>query len=122
MAFAVIAFLIAGIGLQGLLAYNVSLGARDIGVRIALGAERLTILGMVMQHGMRLAIAGVLTGGLLAIAAGRWLQAILAGVSPTDLGSFGGAAALALAMTALGSLLPALKAARVDPLQVMRIE
>jgi putative ABC transport system permease protein len=121
-AFALIAFLLAGIGLHGLLAYNVSQGARDIGVRIALGAERRTILGMVMQRGMRLAFAGVLTGGALSIAAGRWLQALLADVSPTDPISFGGALVLAFAMTALGSLLPALKAIRVDPLQVMRAE
>jgi predicted permease len=121
-AFAAIAFLLAGIGLHGLMAYNVSQGAREIGVRMALGAERRTILGMVMQRGLRLALAGVLAGGVLAVVAGRWLQALLAGVSPTDFVSFGGAVALALAMTVLGSLLPALKAIRVDPLQVMRAE
>jgi putative ABC transport system permease protein len=121
-AFALIAFLLAGIGLHGVLAYNVSQGARDIGVRMALGAERRTILGMVMQRGMRLAFAGVLMGGALATAAGWWLQALLAGVSPTDPISFGGAIVLAFAMTGLGSLLPALKAIRVDPLQVMRAE
>ena len=121
-AFALIAFLLAGIGLHGLLAYNVSQGAREIGVRMALGAERSTILGMVMQRGMRLAFAGVLIGGALAIAAGLWLQALLAGVSPTDPISFGGALMLAFVMTALGSLLPALKAIRVDPLEVMRAE
>jgi ABC-type antimicrobial peptide transport system permease subunit len=104
------------------MAYNVSQGAREIGVRMALGAERRTILGMVMQRGLRLALAGVLAGGVLAVVAGRWLQALLAGVSPTDFVSFGGAVALALAMTVLGSLLPALKAIRVDPLQVMRAE
>jgi ABC-type antimicrobial peptide transport system permease subunit len=64
----------------------------------------------------------VLAGGLLGLAAGRWLQALLAGVSPTDVASFGGAVVLAFAMTALGSLLPALKAIRVDPLEVMRAE
>jgi putative ABC transport system permease protein len=121
-AFAAIAFLLAGIGLHGLLAYGVSQGAREIGIRIALGAERRTILGMVMRRGMRLALVGVLAGGALSIVAGRALRAVLAGVSPTDLASFGGAAALVMAMTALGSLLPALKAIRVDPLQVMRAE
>jgi putative ABC transport system permease protein len=121
-AFAVIAFLLAGIGLHGLLAYNVSQAAREIGVRLALGAERRTILGMIMQRGIRLALAGVLGGAVLALAAGRWLQALLAGVSPTDFVSFGGAVVLAFAMTAIGSLMPALKASRVDPLQVMRSE
>ena len=121
-AFAAIAFLLAGVGLHGLLAFNVSQSAREIGVRIALGAERSRILSMVMHRGMRLAIIGVLVGGVFALAAGRWLEALLAGVSPTDLASFGGAVALALAVTALGSLLPALKATRVDPLQVIRAE
>jgi putative ABC transport system permease protein len=119
-AFAAIAFLLAGIGLHGLLAYNVSQGAREIGLRMALGADRRTILSMVMQRGLRLAAAGVLVGGLLALAAGRSLQALLAGVSPTDVASFTGAVALTFAMTAVGSLLPALKATRVDPLEVMR--
>jgi ABC-type antimicrobial peptide transport system permease subunit len=120
--FAVVAFLLAGIGLHGLLAYNVSQGAREIGVRMALGAERRTILGMVMRKGMRLAIAGTLTGAALAGAAGRALQSVLAGVSPTDFATFGGAVTLAFVMTAVGCLLPALKAVRVDPLQVMRAE
>lgn len=121
-AFAAIAFLLAGIGLHGLLAFNVSQSAREIGVRMALGAEQRTILAMVMGRGMRLAVGGVLAGSVLAFAAGRWLQALLAGVSPTDVVSFGGAVLLALTMTALGCLLPALRATRVDPLQVIRAE
>jgi len=120
--FALIAFLLAGIGLHGVLAADVSHGARDIGVRMALGAKRSTILRMVMQRGMGLACAGVLTGGALSLAAGRWLQTLLAGVSPTDPLTFGAAVALAFTMTAVGSLLPALKATRVDPLKVMRAE
>jgi putative ABC transport system permease protein len=121
-AFAAIAFLLAGIGLHGLLSYSVSQSSREIGLRMALGAERRTILAMVMRRGLQLALAGVLTGGVLALAAGRWLQALLAGVSPTDLASFGGAVVLAFAITALGSLLPALRAIRVNPLQVMRAD
>jgi len=120
--FASIAFLLAGIGLHGLLAYSVSQSAREIGVRMALGAERRTILAMVMRRGAQLAVAGVLAGSVLAFGAGRWLQTLLAGVSPTDFASFGGAVLLALTMTLLGSLLPALKAVRVNPLQVMRAE
>jgi predicted permease len=121
-AFALIAFVLAGIGLHGLLAYNVSQGARDIGVRLALGAERQAILLMVLTRGLRLAAGGVVIGGVLALGAGRALQALLAGISPTDVASFVGAVLLALAMTTLGSLLPAWKASRVDPLQVMRAE
>jgi predicted permease len=121
-AFAAIAFLLAGIGLHGLLAYSVSQSSREIGLRMALGAEQRAILAMVMRRGLQLALAGVLVGSVLALVAGRWLQALLAGASPTDLASFGGATLLAFAITTLGSLLPALKAVRVNPLQVMRAE
>jgi putative ABC transport system permease protein len=121
-AFAAIAFLLAGIGLHGLLAYDVTQRARDIGVRLALGADRRRILGMVLAHGLRLVTAGAIAGGALAALAGRSLEALLAGVSPLDLATYGAAVALVLVMTAIGSLLPALKATRVDPLQVIRAE
>jgi predicted permease len=121
-AFAGIAFLLAGIGLHGLLAYNVSQRAREIGVRVALGAERRSILAMVLQRGLRLAFLGIFIGAALAVAVGRALQAVLAGVSPTDVVTFGGAVGLAILMTIVGSLLPALRATRVDPLQVIRSE
>jgi predicted permease len=121
-AFAVIAFLLAGIGLHGLLAYNVSQRAREIGIRMALGAERRSIVAMVMQRGLALALAGVVLGAALALAAGRALQALLAGVSPTDVATFGAAAGLTMLMTMAGSLLPALRAVRVDPIEVIRAE
>jgi ABC-type antimicrobial peptide transport system permease subunit len=67
-------------------------------------------------------LLGIGIGAALSLAAGRALQALLAGVSPTDAVTFGGAVALAIVMTLLGSLLPALQATRVDPLQVIRTE
>jgi ABC-type antimicrobial peptide transport system permease subunit len=120
--FAAIAFLLAGIGLHGLLAYNVSQGAREIGIRMALGAERHTILALVMRRGLGLALTGVIAGAALAVAVGRLLQSLLAGISSTDLVAFGAAVGLALVITTIASLVPALRAARVDPLQVMRAE
>jgi ABC-type antimicrobial peptide transport system permease subunit len=121
-AFAAVAFLLAGIGLHGLLAYNVSQRAREIGVRIALGAERRSILTMVLQRGLRLAVLGIVIGAVAAVAAGRTLQAVLAGVSPADVVTFGGAIGLAILMTTAGSVLPALRATRLDPLEVIRSE
>jgi predicted permease len=121
-AFAAIAFLVAGIGLHGLLAYNVSQRSREIGVRLALGAERRSILFMVMRRGLVLALAGTLAGSAVALIASRALQALLADVSPTDSIAFGAAIALAMLMTLAGSLLPALRAVRVDPIEVMRAE
>jgi predicted permease len=121
-AFAAVAFLVAGIGLHGLLAYNVSQRAREIGVRLALGAERRGILFMVMRRGLGLALAGTITGAVAAAILSRALQMLLADVSPTDGIAFGAAIALAMLMTLAGSLLPALRATRVDPIEVMRAE
>ncbi len=121
-AFAAIAFLVAGIGLHGLLAYNVSQRGREIGVRLALGAERRSILFMVMRRGLGLALAGTIAGAAVAAIASRALQVLLADVSPTDGVAFGAAIALAMLMTIAGSLLPALRAVRVDPIEVMRAE
>jgi predicted permease len=120
--FAALAFLLAGIGLHGLLAFTVSQRAREIGVRMALGAQAGSILRMVLRQGTLLAAAGVLLGAGLAYAAGRAMQALLAGVSPADIPTFAAAIVLSLAMTLLGSLFPALRAARLDPAIVMRAE
>jgi putative ABC transport system permease protein len=120
--FAALAFLLAGLGIHGLLAFTVSQRAREIGVRMALGAQAGSILRMILRQGALLAAAGVLLGTGLAYAAGRAMQALLAGVSPADFPTFAAAIALSLAMTLLGSLLPALRAARLDPVIVMRAE
>jgi putative ABC transport system permease protein len=121
-AFAVLAVLLAGIGLHGLLAYTVSSRAQEIGVRMALGAASPDVLRLVLGHGARLALGGVALGLALAYGAGRTLEALLAGVSPHDGTTFAVAVAVALLMTLLGSLLPALRALRVDPIAVMRVE
>jgi putative ABC transport system permease protein len=121
-AFALLAFLLAGIGLHGLLAYSVSARAPELGVRVALGADRREILGLVLRRGVQLAAAGVLAGAVLAYGAGRSLQALLAGVSPHDPLTYATAVGLSLVMALAGSLLPALRATRLDPLVVMRTE
>lgn len=120
--FAAVALLLAGIGLHGLLSYNVSQGAREIGVRMALGAARSGILVMVVRHGLRLALIGVVIGAVASLAAGRVLRGLLAGVSATDFAAFGSAVTLVGLAAAAGSLLPALRAVRVDPIKVMRTE
>jgi ABC-type antimicrobial peptide transport system permease subunit len=120
--FAALAFLLAGIGVHGLLAFTVSQRAREIGVRMALGAQAGSILRMVLRQSTVLAGAGVLLGAGLAYAAGRAMQALLAGVSPADVPTFAAAIVLSLAMALLGSLFPALRAARLDPAIVMRDE
>jgi hypothetical protein len=120
--FAAMALVLAGVGIHGVLAFSVSQRAREIGVRMVLGAPAGEILRMVLKRGFVLAGIGVALGLAIALAAGRAMQALLAGVSPADVPTFAAAAALALAMTLLGSFLPALRAVRVDPLTVIRTE
>jgi putative ABC transport system permease protein len=121
-SFAAIAFLLAAIGLHGLLSFNVSSRAREIGVRMALGARRESIVGMIVKDAVGLAVVGVVVGAALAFAAGRGMQALLAGVSPLDPVSFAGAVLLAAVMTLAGTILPTLRAVAVDPIAVIRTE
>ncbi len=121
-AFAVVAILLAGIGIHGLLSFAVSQRRHEIGVRIALGARSSDVLRMVLRQGVALAAAGVALGVMLAYAAGRAMEALLAGVEPGDAATFLGAIALSVLMTLLGSLVPAARAVRVDPIAVMRSE
>jgi putative ABC transport system permease protein len=121
-AFAAIALLLAGVGIHGVLSYAVSQRTREIGVRMALGAQRLDILRLVLRAGFVLAGVGVALGAALAYAAGRGMQSLLFGVRPADPLTYLAAVGLASAMTLLGSLLPALKAVRTDPMKAIRVE
>ncbi len=121
-AFAAIAFFLAAVGIHGLLSFAVSRRTREIGVRIALGARPGEILGMVMRQAAVLGAAGVLPGIVLAYAAGRAFEALLAGVKPGDAVTFACAVGLCLLMTLLGSLVPALRAVRIDPMTAIRAE
>jgi predicted permease len=121
-AFAGIAFLLAGIGIHGLLSFTVSSRSQEFGVRTALGAGRSDILGMVLREGVLLASAGVVPGVTLAYLAGRAMSALLAGVNPGDGPTFISVVVLCFAMTLAGSLLPAIRATRLDPTLVIRGE
>jgi predicted permease len=120
--FAFVAFLLAAIGIHGVLSFAVSQRTPEIGVRIALGAQRGDILAMVMKQGALMVGAGLLPGLALAYAAGRSLQTLLAGVTPADLPTFAAVIGLTLLMTFAGTLLPALRALRVDPIRAIRAE
>ncbi len=121
-AFTMAAFLLAAIGIHGLLAFTVAARSREIGVRIALGASARDILWMVMGRSAIMAGAGVTVGAALAVAAGRAMQALLAGVEPANPQVLAGAIALVLVMALAGSVLPTLRALRVDPLEATRAE
>jgi putative ABC transport system permease protein len=121
--FALIAFLLAAIGIHGVLSFAVSQRTAEIGVRIALGAQRQDILGMVLKQGVMLVAAGLVPGLALAYLAGRMLQTTLLGsITPADLPTFTSVVGLTLLMALGGTLLPTLRALRVDPIKAIRAE
>jgi putative ABC transport system permease protein len=119
---AALALLLSGIGLHGLLASGVSMRTREIGVRMALGATPGQVLASVAGQGLWLAAIGIGLGATVAYASGRAMEALLAGVSPADLLTFAVVIALSAGAAAVGSWLPARRAARVDPIRAMRVE
>ena len=120
--FGAMALFLAAIGLYGVMSYSVSQRTREIGVRLALGADSRGVVGMVLRHGLRLTAIGLLVGGVLSLGAGFLLRSQLFGLSPADPVTFGGLA-LVLAVVATGaSLVPARRAARVDPIVALRSE
>ena len=121
-AFAGVALVLGGIGIHGLLAFAVSARVREIGIRMALGARRADVVAMIAKRSLSLSAVGVGAGIVLAYISGRWLQSLLVGVSPADGMTFAVAAALAAATAIAGSLRPALRAARVDSVTVIRLE
>jgi ABC-type antimicrobial peptide transport system permease subunit len=121
-AFAVTAVLLAAVGLYGVLAFIVSNRRREIGVRIALGATAIDVIGDVLGDGLRLTGLGMAVGIVLALAVTRLMSALLFGISPTDAATFAGAATLLAVITVAASLVPALRASRVDPLTALRDE
>ena len=121
-AFAVIAFVLAAIGLHGLLSFAVSQRTQEIGVRVALGAGPGDILSMVVARAVRLGAVGVVIGLSAAYAAARSMEALLAGVDPGDTETFIAAIALVVVMLALGTTVPTLRALSVDPIRAIRCE
>ena len=112
--------LLACMGVYGLLAYSVAARGREIGVRVALGAERGTVVWMIVRDGLAIAVPGVLIGVPCAWAAARLVRAQLYGIAPGDPRTLLIAAAISLTTVLAASLLPALRASRVAPLEALR--
>jgi predicted permease len=119
---AALALLLAGVGIHGLLSYTVSNRARELGVRMALGAQRRDIMRMVVVEGIRLAAGGVVIGLALAYVAARAMAALLASVGPADAATLAAVGGLCLAMAIAGCFFPALRAVRSDPMAAIRAE
>jgi ABC-type antimicrobial peptide transport system permease subunit len=120
--FAAMAFLLAAVGIHGLLSFTVSSRAQEIGVRLALGAARGQVLGMFVRQGVWLGMAGIAVALPLAYLAARSMSALLFGVTPIDPVIYGAAILITMVMTVAGSLQPALRAAGIDPAVTMKNE
>jgi putative ABC transport system permease protein len=118
--FAVLALTLALIGAYGVTSFLVSQRTREIGIRLALGADPSRVSRLVVREGMRVAAAGVLAGVIIALFATRLTSSLLYGVSPRDPLTIGAVALMLLAVSALANYLPARRAARIDPLAALR--
>ena len=121
-ALAAIALVLTGVGVYGLLAYSVSQRSREIGIRLALGGEPAGVARMIVSHGMKLALVGMVPGVLGAYIAARAMRTLLFGVPPADPVTVLVAVGLVLGMTLAGSLLPALRAVRTSPMLALKAE
>jgi predicted permease len=120
--FALTAIVLASMGLYGMLSYFVTVRRRETGLRLALGALRRQILRHFLLQGLGIALIGCVAGLALAAAFARLLAGMLYGVSPSDTITLFGVALLVIAVGAIASLVPAIRAARVEPMQVLREE
>ena len=121
-AFAAVALVLATVGVYGVISYAVAQRTREMGVRIALGAQRADVLRLVVGEGMGLALAGAVLGTLGALAASRLLSSLLVDVSAIDRVSFVTVPLVLTAVALLASYLPARRATRVDPMEALRGE
>jgi putative ABC transport system permease protein len=120
--FALTALLLASIGVYGVISYLVTERTREIGIRLALGAQKKNILRVILQQGFQLAVAGAAIGIVCAVIVSHLMASLLYGVKPTDPLSFGGVAALFVGVALLACYLPARRAMKIDPMVALRHE
>ena len=120
--FAFVALLVAGIGIYGVLAYAVSRRAKELGVRMALGADRRGVLRLIVREGMALGAWGIAAGVIAAVLASRALASLVFGVSVWDPLTYGAVALLLAVLTLVSCVIPAIRASRVDPMVALRLD
>ena len=119
---ALLAVLLGCVGIYGLLAYSVAVRVPEIGVRMALGATRVEVIRMIAGDGVRIVAGGVMVGAACAVAAGRYVQSQLYGLSATDPATIAAAAGVFLFTGLLAAMVPALRGARLDPIAALLSE
>ena len=120
--FGVVALMLASVGVYGVLSYSVSQRTQEIGVRMALGASRSSVFGLVVGYGAKLAAMGIVGGVLVAFAVTRVIASQLYNVSPTDPFSFIATATFLAVVAIAASYIPARRATSVDPIEALRAE
>jgi putative ABC transport system permease protein len=118
----IVGLLLAAFGIYGVTSYAVARRTREIGIRVALGAERSTVLALVVGQGLRLTLVGIAIGCAAAAVGAQVVRNLLLGVSALDPATFAGAAALFVVVAIAASYLPARRAATVDPMVALRAE
>jgi predicted permease len=120
--FAGLAMMLAAIGTYGVIAYSVSQRTAEFGLRMALGAQRGDVLGLVLRQAARMVLAGAALGGVLALVLGRVLKSLIYGVSAADPATFAVVGLMVLAVAAVACYIPALRATKADPMMALRSE
>ena len=116
------ALLLAAVGLYGVLAYVVARRTHEIGIRLAIGADRGQVVGMVLRQGLTLAAVGLAVGFACALGLTRLMGSVLYEVAPGDPWTYAAVGAALLVVSVAASAIPALRAARVNPLEALRAE